>query len=117
MVSGCNAKRQRLETRNQKLMASLEHLLSQLEESKRTFGRGNAARTLELVALLARQQFSEADSLIRFHEALLFIRSHPQSRAAYRAAENLLSNFIKRVEVLKSSGVDLTPFDYIENSG
>jgi hypothetical protein len=98
-------------------MASLEHLLSQLEESKRTFGRGNAARTLELVALLARQQFSEADSLIRFHEALLFIRSHPQSRAAYRAAEKLLSNFIKRVEVLKSSGVDLTPFDYIENSG
>jgi hypothetical protein len=98
-------------------MASLEHLLSQLEESKRTFGAGRDARTERLLALLGRRRFRDVDSLIRFHEALLFVRSHPQSRAAFRAADQLLSTFVKRVEELRSSGADLTPLDYIENSG
>ena len=98
-------------------MPSLDHLLSQLEESKRTFGPGNGARTEKLIALLGRRRFRDVDSLIRFHEALLFVRSHPQSPAAFRAAEKLLSTFIKRVEELRSLGIDLTPLDYIEYSG
>lgn len=98
-------------------MPSLEYLLSQLEGSKRSFGPGNGARTEKLIALLGRRRFRDVDSLIRFHEALLFVRSHPQSPATFHAAEDFLSTFIRRVEELRSSGVDLTPFDYIENSG
>jgi uncharacterized protein YjaG (DUF416 family) len=97
-------------------MPSLEHLLSQLEESKRTFG-GNVARTERLLSQLGRRRFRDVDSLIRFHEVLLFVRSHPQSSSAFRAADRLLSTFNKRVEELLASGADLTPFDYIENSG
>lgn len=98
-------------------MPSLEHLLSKLEESKRTFGAGKGARTERLLSLLGRRRFPDLDSLIRFHEALLFVRSHPQSAAAFRAAELLLSTFNKRIDELRSTGAELTPLDYIENSG
>ena len=98
-------------------MPSLAHLLSQLEESKRQFGADNGARTEKLLTLLGRRRFPDADSLARFHEALLFIRSHPQSPVTFRAAEALLSNFVQRVDELRVSGPDLTPLDYIEYSG
>jgi hypothetical protein len=98
-------------------MSSLNRLLSQLEEAKRQFGASEASRTEKLLAIVSQQRFSDADSLIRFHEALLFIRSHPQSPAAFEAADILLLNFGERVNHLVSSGADLTPFDYIEYSG
>src|SRR4030095_4879563 len=98
-------------------MPSLEHLLSELEESKRQFGADQGPRTERLLAVISRRGFRDANYLIRFHEALLFIRSHPQSEAAFQAAEELLSTFAKRVDLLKQSSVDLTPTDYIEYSG
>jgi len=97
-------------------MPSLDHLLSQLEESKRQFG-ADGARTERLLALLGQRRFRDVYYLIRFHEALLFIRSHPQSEAAFRSAEELLSTFAQRVDLLRKSRVDLTPMDYIEYSG
>ena len=98
-------------------MPALDHLLSQLEESKRHFGEDHGARTERLLALLGKRRFRDVYSLIRFHEALLFIRSHPQSKAAFRSAEELLSMFAQRVDLLRNSRVDLTPMDYIEYSG
>lgn len=98
-------------------MPSLDHLLSQLEQAKGQFGADNGARTEKLLTLLGQRRVSDADSLIRFHEALLFIRSHPQSPAAVQAAEALLSNFGQLVDQLRASGADLTPLDYIEYSG
>src|SRR5207247_8312508 len=98
-------------------MPSLAHLLSQLEESKRQFGADKGARTEKLLMLLRPRRFPDADSLVRFHEALLFIRSHPQSPTAFRVAEALLSNLAPRVNQLRASGADLTPLDYIEYSG
>jgi hypothetical protein len=98
-------------------MPSLDHLLSQLEESKRQFGGDHGARTERLLALLGQRRFRDVHHLIRFHEALLFIRSHPQSEAAFRTAEELLSTFAQRVDLLRKSRVDLTPMDYIEFSG
>jgi hypothetical protein len=98
-------------------MPSLDHLLSQLEESKRQFGGDHGARTERLLALLGQRRFRDVYHLIRFHETLLFIRSHPQSEAAFRTAEELLSTFAQRVDLLRKSRVDLTPMDYIEFSG
>lgn len=69
------------------------------------------------MAQLGKRRFRDVYYLIRFHEALLFIRSHPQSEAAFRSAEVLLSTFAQRVDLLRKSGVDLTPMDYIEYSG
>jgi len=98
-------------------MPSLDKLLTKLEESKRQFGEGNAAHLETLLSAVGRRRFREVDPLLRFHEALLFIRSHPQSPGALSSAEAYLSNFSGRVDELRSSGVDLTPFDYIEYSG
>jgi len=98
-------------------MPSLDSLLSNLEQAKRQFGAGAEARTETLLARLSNRHFRDAESLIRFHEALLFIRSHPQSPAVFEVAENLLSGFGEHVRRLQVSGTDMTPFDYIEDSG
>jgi hypothetical protein len=98
-------------------MPSLDQLLSQLEESKRHFGVDNGERTEKLLTRVAQRRFRGIDALIRFHEALLFIRSHPQSPAAFRSAEDQLLTFSGRVHEIRLSGSDLTPSDYIENSG
>jgi hypothetical protein len=97
-------------------MPSLEKLLAQLEESKRHFGE-DGRRTEKLLTQLGKISFADVDLLIRFHEALLFVRSHPQSYAAFRQSEKLLSNFAERVEFIRTKGTDLTPTDYIEYSG
>ncbi|MEK6299194.1 MAG: hypothetical protein AABO41_00605 [Acidobacteriota bacterium] len=96
---------------------SLDRLLRELEESKRRFGGDNAVRLERLLDSLARRRFQDSDPLIRFHEALLFIRAYPQSRAVLRLVDSLLSSFGERVERLRAAGEDMTPFDYIENSG
>lgn len=98
-------------------MPSLELLLSQLEESKRQFGADDGTRTARFLRLLGKRRFPDADSLARFHEALLFIRSHPQCAETFQAAESLLSGFNERVDHLRMIGADLTPLDYIEYSG
>jgi hypothetical protein len=97
-------------------MPSLDDLLSQLDEAKRQFG-AVGTRTDKLLTLLSRRRHPDAESLIRFHEALLFIRSHPQSPSAFETAETLLSTFGLQVDRLCKSGADLTPLDYIEYSG
>ena len=97
-------------------MPSLHQLLAQLDQSKREFGT-KGTRTRQLLSILSRSRFKDAESLARFHEAILFIRSHPQSRITFQAAGDLLSTFSKRVDELRESGTDLTPLDYIEYSG
>ena len=98
-------------------MSSLHRLLTKLENTKLQFGYDDGTRTEKLLTVIARRRFPDAHSLIRFHEALLFIRSHPQGPAAFESAEILLSRFGQRVDQLRASGTDLTPFDYIEYSG
>src|ERR1041385_4831533 len=98
-------------------MPSIDNLLAQLEEAKRQFGPGNGDITERLLSELAKHDFPDAESLIRFHEALLFIRSHPQSPGAFQTSQNLLSKFGEYVDRMRTSGADMTPFDYIEYSG
>ncbi|HWO01214.1 MAG TPA: hypothetical protein VNS63_18285 [Blastocatellia bacterium] len=96
---------------------SLDRLLRELEESKRWFGADNPCRLRLLLRSLGRRRFQDSDSLIRFHEALLFIRAYPQSREILELADKLLASFGERVGRLRSVCEDMIPFDYIENSG
>jgi hypothetical protein len=90
-------------------------LLNRLEEARRRRpGAGAAAR---LLRSLAKRSFSDASSLIRFHDAVLFLRAYPHSRAVLRVCENILSTFGSRVEKLAASGADLSAFDHPEVSG
>ncbi|HKG20399.1 MAG TPA: hypothetical protein VKC34_00755, partial [Blastocatellia bacterium] len=97
--------------------ASLDKLLARLEEARRRFGPGNDAPAERLLDALARRRFPDADSLIRFHEILLFLRAYPRGEGILRRAEDLLSSFSRRVEQLRRSRVDMIAFDYMEYSG
>jgi hypothetical protein len=94
-----------------------DRLFSQLEEAKLDFGAGAAARVERLLEKLSQSRFQDAWSLIRFHEALLFLLAHPHNPGVLRRVTRLLSTFGERVKALIRAGADPTPFDYIEYSG
>jgi hypothetical protein len=94
----------------------LDQLLDELGEAKRDFG-ADGARVAALLAEIGGRRFADADALIRFHEALLFIRAYPQDRAAFASSDVLLASFGERVAALLAAGADPVAFDYIEYSG
>ncbi|MGA7380870.1 MAG: hypothetical protein WBX03_08460 [Terriglobales bacterium] len=97
--------------------SSQDRLLHQLEECRSRFGRGEAARVVQLLSTLGKRRFSDTASLIRFHEGLLFLRAFPQGPEVVRQSEQLLGDFSKRVEALEKAGADMDDFDPLEVSG
>ncbi len=97
------------------MTGSLERLLARLESAKRR--RPGAAEAARALGSLRARTFSDAASLIRFHDAVLFLRAHPHSRAVLRLCEEILSTFGSRIDELVASGADLSPFDHPEVSG
>ena len=96
---------------------TLEHQLTQLEASRYRFGRNEAARVVKLLTRLDAKRFPDSASLIRFHEALLFLRAFPQGPAVVRATERILNSFHKKVEALCKAGANMDDFEPIEVSG
>src|SRR4029450_10478665 len=66
---------------------------------------------------LAKHTFSDAESLIRYHEILLFLRAYPQSSRIVLLAEKELSRIPERIATLRKSEADLSAFDDPEVSG
>jgi hypothetical protein len=62
-------------------------------------------------------QFASTESLIRFHDVLLFLRAFPQSRKVAQLADDLLTGIVHQVETLRASGADMELFDNEEFSG
>lgn len=94
---------------------SLETLLDELDGLKRpTVAREHLRAVLRQ---LARRRFRDAASLIRFHEALLFMRAYPQGAALLRETEKLLKSFGERVARLAESGAETWPLEAAEVSG
>jgi len=98
-------------------MPPLDRLLSRLEQEKTNFSPGNAAQVQRLLAELARRQFRDAPTLVRFHDALLFLRAYPQNAAVVRQAERLLDGFVGRVQRLRAAGTEMSVFDPEQVSG
>lgn len=96
---------------------SMDHLLARLEEARGRFGSGDAARTERLLERLGRRRFRDPKSLVRFHEALLFLRAFPHGANVVRQTEALLSAFRQRVEELRTLNADLSLLDAPEVSG
>ena len=96
---------------------SLDQLLTRLEAMKGRFGPAEAEHTERLLAALGRRRSPDPESLIRFHELLLFLRAFPQSAAVLGMTEALLSSFRNRVEALRCAGVDLSALEPMEVSG
>jgi hypothetical protein len=96
---------------------TLERLLSDLEALRYRFGSSEPPRVLKLLNPLDAARFPDPASLIRFHEALMFLRAFPHSPGVLRKTESLLNNFWKRVDALRKSGADMDAFDPLEVSG
>jgi hypothetical protein len=96
---------------------SFGRLLFELETSRYSFGRSQAARVAKLLRRLETARFPDPPSLIRFHEILMFLRAFPHSPSVLRKTETLLNNFWKRVDTLRQSVADMDAFEPIEVSG
>jgi hypothetical protein len=91
-------------------------LLTELEELKRRFGI--APRQLEQkLRAVADCEIDDAESLIRFHETLLFLRAYPPSAQVLNQVEKILKSFAQRVSQLRELGADPAPLDEVEVSG
>jgi hypothetical protein len=92
-------------------------LLDQLETAKSHFDSGYAARIAKLLSQLSKLQLNDPHHLIRFHEALLFLRAFPHAPSQVPRVENLLNTFHQRVDKLRSLEADMTLFDDFDTSG
>jgi len=88
-------------------------LLERLESWKTRFDPGGAPDMEGLLTAIAREPFSDAQDLIRLHEALLFLRAYPLSEKVARLADGILFAFGSRLP----AGTDLDPFEEPEVSG
>jgi hypothetical protein len=96
---------------------SLASRLSELEASRSCHQRGCAAAVEKLLVALKRAHFGDAESLIRFHDALVFLRAFPQSRKVIQLTETLLAGIAQQVARLRDSGADMDLFDSEQFSG
>jgi len=92
------------------------NVLAELEELKRRVGNGDA-KIQRALTTLAKSSFDDAETLIRFHETLLFLRAYPPSARVLDQVEKILKSFGQRVSQLRESGADLAPLDEVEVSG
>ena len=91
--------------------------LIELEASRYRFGPGEVARVVKLLRVLDAARLPDPASLLRFHEALHFLRAFPQGPTVVRATERILNRFHRKVESLREAGGDLGEFDTYEASG
>ncbi len=91
--------------------------LTQLEAARLLRGPDSASRVEALLQSLHRCTFRAARSLLRFHDALLFLRAFPQSEAVASKADELLAGVVEAVAHLRESGAELEPFESEQFSG
>jgi hypothetical protein len=90
--------------------------LSDLEKSKRSFGDGDA-KLRRVLKSLANSQLTDVDSLIRFHETLLFLRAYPPSATIVKLIDEILQSFQQRISQLSDNDADVSALDDPEVSG
>ena len=91
--------------------------LLELQAARTSYGPGCAARVEKLLASLRGARFADAESLIHFHDALLFLRAFPQSPKIITLTEELLKSVAAQARQLRDSGEDIDLFNDEEFSG
>ena len=97
--------------------ANTTHLLDQLDDLKNQFAPNVARRIERLLNQLARKDFADTDSLVRYHELLLFLRAYPHNASIVRLTEKELRGFARRVASLRDREIDVAPLEDPEVSG
>ena len=62
--------------------------ITKLDELKNQFTPAAARRIERLLDQLSRKKLNDADSLIQYHEILLFLRAYPQTASILRNADS-----------------------------
>lgn len=97
--------------------AKMASRLSALEQTRLRHGRDCVTAVEKLLVSLRDFHCSDAESLVRFHDALLFLRAFPQSRKVIQLSENLLAGIAQQVALLRESGVEVELLDSEQFSG
>jgi hypothetical protein len=91
--------------------------LDRLEGLKRAFGTDEQTALPRLLRQVGRARFSDCESLVRFHEALLFFRAYPPNPEVLQLTGELLQLIPRKIGQLRRAGVDLTPLEEPDVSG
>ena len=86
-------------------------LINNLEQARTQIGTIRERELLHLLSAAGRASFgNDAESLIRFHDLLLFFRAFPPGPSVMRLAEKLLKTFEPRVKAVLAAGGDVDDF-------
>jgi hypothetical protein len=86
-------------------------LLNKLEQARSEIGTISEQRIVRALTAAGRAKFgNDAQSLIRFHDLLLFFRAFPPGASVLRLAESLLQTFEPRVKAVLAAGGDADDF-------
>jgi hypothetical protein len=96
---------------------SINRLLDQLDEAKPDFSPRGQTVIERTLRRLVRSRFDDPEALVRYHEALLFLRAYPQNSKLLSLSESALRSFADRVQRLGEFGVDLATLEHPEISG
>jgi len=96
---------------------TLDQLLEQLDALKSQFGTANARKINALLRRLARLRIDDVDSLVRFHELLLFVRAYPHNTSVVQQTEKMLRDIPARVAQLRDLDADISELEHPEVSG
>ena len=91
----------------------IERLLAALESTRRE--RADQAGVEAVLAKLEKVRFREADALLRFHDALLYLAAFPSRPSVRRRAARILRTFAERVTRL--DGGDVSALEEAGHSG
>jgi hypothetical protein len=89
----------------------------ELEALKRAFGLKEQVALAPWLRKLGRTKFDDAESLIHFHETLLFFRAYPPNAAVLRLVDELLRLVPAKIAQLRRAGADLAPLEEPDVSG
>ncbi|MHC4414023.1 MAG: hypothetical protein ACYS0G_01935 [Planctomycetota bacterium] len=93
-------------------------LLNELDRRKTEYGAGRDLRKSELLQALEGRRLERAADVVRFHEALCFLRAYPDSEGLLRQVEGILAGFGNRSDVrrhrraLVNSGIAGSPIHF-----
>ncbi len=93
------------------------NLSARLDTARRDYGPGAAERVEQLLGSLGGRRFDDPESLIQFHDTLLFLRAFPQGGRVEELADELLNGVEEEVVRLREAGADMDVFDDEQVSG
>jgi hypothetical protein len=93
------------------MAVAIRNVLRELDRRKADYGADSDCRKLELLRMLKGRRLERAADVVRFHEALCFLRAYPDSAKLLALVEAMLAGFADRSDVrryrhdLQGSGI------------